>query len=179
MDMVIDNVNDMSMYNYNNYNEVRSCMLTPNSQRFRFLSMFSKLSKEEYIIRVQHKSNRMVEDKQNVPFNSPLLEYAMQRNQTKQVSEATNNMNNMGQQHVIHDALALNSNNMVIDNNMFNVQLQYNINQALDPESWNSNFHAISLYGSMKHLVSDIKNIQVSLDRMQKYILGKTIECYD
>ena len=100
MDMVIDNVNAMSKNNYNNYNEVRSYMLTPNSQRFRFLSMSSKLSKEEYIIRVQHKSNRMVEDKQNVPFNSPLLEYAMQRNQTKQVSEATNNMNNMGQQHV-------------------------------------------------------------------------------
>ena len=83
MDMVIDNVNAMFKDNYNNYDEVRGHMLTPNSQRFRSLSMSSKLSKEEYIIRVQHKSNRMVEDNQNVPFNSPLLEYAMQRNQTK------------------------------------------------------------------------------------------------
>ena len=88
-------------------------------------------------------------------------------------------MNNMGQQHVIYDTLALNSNNVVIDNNMFNIQLQYDINQTLDPESWDSNFHAISLYGSMKHLVSNIKNIQVSLDRMQKYIFGKAIECHD
>ena len=62
MDMVIDNVNAMFKDNYNNYDEVRGHMLTPNSQRFRFLSLFSKLSKEEYIIGVQHKSNRMVED---------------------------------------------------------------------------------------------------------------------
>ena len=83
----------------------------------------------------------------------------MQRNQAKQVSQATNNIINMRQQYVIYDVLALNSNNVVIDNNMFNVQLQYDINQALDPESWDSNFHVISLYGSMKYLVSDIKNI--------------------
>ena len=84
----------------------------------------------------------------------------------KSVSEATDNMNNTGKQCVIHDVLALNSNNTVIDNNMFNVQLQYNINQALDPESWDGNFHAISFYGSMEYLASDIKNIKVSLNRM-------------
>ena len=123
IDMVIDNVNAMFKNNYNNYDEVRGYMLTPNSQRFRSLSISLKLSKKEYIIRVQHKNNRMVEDNQNILFNSPLLKYAMQRNQAKQVSEATNNMNNMRQQHVIRDALALNSNNVVIDNNMFNVQL--------------------------------------------------------
>ena len=26
------------------------------------------------------------------------------------------------------------------DNNMFNIQLNYNINQAIDPDSWDSNF---------------------------------------
>ena len=59
---------------------------------------------------------------------------------------------------------------------MFNVQLPYNINQALDPESWDSNFRAISIHGSMEHLASDISNIKESLGRIQKYILGKTIE---
>ena len=123
MDMVINNVDAMFKDNCNNYDEMRGYTLTPNFQESRSLSTFSKLSKEEYIIRVQCESNRMVEDNQNILFNSPLLKYAMQRNQAKQVSEATNNMNNMRQQHVIHDALALNSNNVVIDNNMFNVQL--------------------------------------------------------
>ena len=59
---------------------------------------------------------------------------------------------------------------------MFNIQLNYNINQALDSESWDSNFQAILLYRLMKHLVPNIKNIKKFLDRMQKYILGKTIK---
>ena len=58
---------------------------------------------------------------------------------------------------------------------MFNIQLNYNINQALDPEFWDSNFRAVFLYGSMEHLVSDIKNIKDSLNRMGKYIKGKSI----
>ena len=49
---------------------------------------------------------------------------------------------------------------------MVNIQLNYNIDQALDPESWNGDFHAISLYGSMKHLASDTKIIKNSLTRM-------------
>ena len=68
------------------------------------------------------------------------------------------------------------NNNVANNNNMFNIQLQYNINQALDPESWDSNFQTISLYGSMEYLATSIKNIKESLGRMQKYILGKAIE---
>jgi len=59
---------------------------------------------------------------------------------------------------------------------MVNIQLSYDINQALDPESWDDNFHAILLHRSMKHLVSNVKNIKDSLIRMCKYILGKAIE---
>jgi len=62
------------------------------------------------------------------------------------------------------------------DNNVFNIQLDYNINQARDPDPWNNNFQVISLCGSMKHLASDLQNIKVFLIRMQKYILGKAIE---
>lgn len=59
---------------------------------------------------------------------------------------------------------------------MFNIQLPYDIDQALDSESWDSNFHAISLHGSMEHLVSDIKHIKESLRKMQKYIFNKSIK---
>ena len=54
--------------------------------------------------------------------------------------------------------------------------MNYNIDQALDPKFWDSNFHAISLYRFIEHLASDIKNIKDSLIRMCKYILGKAIE---
>jgi len=64
-----------------------------------------------------------------------------------------------------------------IDNNenIFNIQLNYNINEATDLESWNSKFRAVLLHRSIKHLASNIKNIKESLHRMQKYILGKSI----
>ena len=53
MDMVIDNVDAMFK---NNYDEVRGHTLTPNYQRSRSLSTSSKLSEEEYIVRVVTKS---------------------------------------------------------------------------------------------------------------------------
>ena len=62
------------------------------------------------------------------------------------------------------------------DNNVFNIQLNYDINQARDPESWDGNFQAILLYSSLEYLASDIKNIKESLTRIWKYILDKTIE---
>ena len=60
--------------------------------------------------------------------------------------------------------------------NMFNIYLNYNSNQALDSNSWDGNFHAVSLYGSMKHLASDALNIKESLIRIKKYITGKSIK---
>ena len=60
-------------------------------------------------------------------------------------------------------------------NNVFNVQLNYDIDRALDPESWDGKFRVVSLHGSMEHLASDVKNIKDSLRRMGKYIQGKSI----
>ena len=53
--------------------------------------------------------------------------------------------------------------------------MNYNIDQALDPESWDGEFHAVSLYRSMEHLASDVKNIKESLCRMENYIKDKSI----
>jgi len=58
---------------------------------------------------------------------------------------------------------------------VFNINLNYNINQALDPEKWDGNFHATSLYKAIEHLASDIKNIKDSLRRIGKYIRDKSI----
>jgi len=53
--------------------------------------------------------------------------------------------------------------------------LNYNVNWALDQDSWDGEFRAVSLHGSIENLGSDIKNIKESLFRMEKYILGKGI----
>jgi len=58
---------------------------------------------------------------------------------------------------------------------VFNIQLNYNPDAALDPDSWDENFYAVLLHSSMKHLVSDVLNIKKSLTRMRKFIAGKSI----
>ena len=60
--------------------------------------------------------------------------------------------------------------------NVFNVQLLYDVNQALDPESWDSNFRTILIHSFIEHLAFNISNIKEYLGRIQKYILSKTIE---
>ena len=107
--------------------------------------------------------------------NSLQLKYVTFKSQDKPVSKAANTNNDSRQQYVANKDLALNTNSL-LGNNMVNVQLNYNINQALDLESWNGNFQAISLHGSIKHLASDIKNVKDSLTRTCKYILGKFID---
>ena len=81
----------------------------------------------------------------------------------------------MRQKHGQNVASTLNNNTTDNDRNVINIQLNYNINQAMDKDSWDSKFRMISLCRSMEHLVSNIKNIKESLHRMQKYILGKRI----
>jgi len=59
---------------------------------------------------------------------------------------------------------------------MFNIQLNYDSNQALDPDFWDGNFHMVFLHSSMEHFASDMLNIKESLFRMQKFILDKSIK---
>jgi len=66
--------------------------------------------------------------------------------------------------------------NHPLSENMVNIQLNYNTDQALDPELWDSNFHAVSLHRSMEHLAPDALNIKESLFRIQKFIAGKSID---
>ena len=77
--MIINNVNSLFKGNCNNYNEMRDYSITSNFQDSRFLSTFSNISKEAYIVRIQHKSNKMVEDDQNILSDSSLLEYTTQK----------------------------------------------------------------------------------------------------
>jgi len=112
-------------------------------------------------------------DKVVEPVNSSQLSYITNNNQEIQSSRAAELLTNMGPQCVNNEELSHSNHE---DNNMFNIQLNYNIDQAIDPDSWNRNFQAISLHRSLEHLVLDMKNIKEFLSRMQKYILNKTIE---
>ena len=82
---------------------------------------------------------------------------------------------NARQQCAVNVSPALN-NKSTNSSNKVNIQLSYDINQALDFKSWDSNFNAILLHRFMEHLASDVKNIKNSLIRMCKYILCKAIK---
>jgi len=62
------------------------------------------------------------------------------------------------------------------NNNMFDIQLNYDVDQALDSEEWDSDFHATSLHRAMEHLASNIKNIKDFLQRIEKYIQDKSTD---
>jgi len=112
----------------------------------------------------------MDEDEPVIASNSKLfissqleLEYMTLESQTGYVGKAANSTNAAYQQCALNKDLALNQSD---ECNMFNIQLNYNYNQALDLESWDGNFRVVSLHKSMEHLASDVQNIKKSLTRM-------------
>jgi len=165
MDMVVNNCVLFFQDNCENYDEVRGCTMISNIQGSRTLLLSSSKCLKDYHTRVQQESDKMVENEPNVLSDSPQLEYITPKSQNNKVSGVTDMTCNLRQQCVTSDTLAFNT---FVDsnNNVFNMQLQYNINQALNPEFWDGNFHAILLHGSMEHLASDMKNIKKSLRRM-------------
>ena len=72
----------------------------------------------------------MDEDEPVNSISSIKVEYASQKGQKDQVSKTTDNTNNMLQQCVSNEVLA----SSTISSNMFDIQLSYDIDQALDPE---------------------------------------------
>ena len=101
------------------------------------------------------------------------IEYVTSKSQVGQTSQAASINPSLSQQCVSNEDTHSNQNT---GSNMFNVHLNYDPNIALDSDSWDGNFHAVSLHSSMEHLASDALNIKESLSRMHKYILGKSIK---
>ena len=163
-----DNIYDIG----EGFEEERGCSLSFNIQKPRSPSISSSECSKDYHIHVKRMSDRMDKDKPINSIDSIKIEYVSQRKQKDQVSKATDNTNNM-LQHVSNKVLASST---ISSNSMFDIQLSYDIDQALNPKEWNSDFYATLLYKAMEHLVSDVKNIKDSLCRIGKYIWGKSID---
>jgi len=109
----------------------RGCFLLLSIHKPRSPSISSSECSEEYHIHVKRDSDKMDEDELIGSIGNIEVEYTSQRGQKDQVSKATDTTNNMLQQHVPSKDLALNS---TPGNSMFNINVNYNINQALNPE---------------------------------------------
>jgi len=162
----LDNLLDIS----NSFDSERNHSLSLSIHKPRSSSISLSECSEEYHVCVKRMSNRMNQNKPVRTSNSIKLEYASQKEQKDQVSMTTDTTRNTMHQCVLNINWASEP-----TPNMFNVNLNYNINQALDPEEWDSEFHITSLHGTMKHVASDVKNIKDSLRRMCKYIRSKAI----
>ena len=92
----------------------------------------------------------MNEDKPINLSNNFELEYVTPKSQTNQVSKVTDFLSNMRQQCAPTMGPTLNQPH---GEDMVNIQLNYNPNQALDPESWDGNFRAISLHESITNKI--------------------------
>ena len=177
IDMADDSVIvDIIYNNSDKKDEMRGHFSTSSMPSSRSLLSSSDKSTEEYAANVQQESNNMNQDDSVIPSNSPQLKYATSRRQESHVSKVADSPSNMRKQCSQNITPALNNSTMDNNGKVFNIQLNYDINQALDPESWDGKFRAVSLHRSMEHLASDIKNIKELLQRIQRYILGKAID---
>jgi len=175
--------NSVEVYNLSediNMDETRgrSIALSPISSRAT--STHSSTLSIPYVDRMKVQNNNFFwfnqTEQENFQLSYTSLKEGNSDDQNRnQVSVAANPTKNTREQYVSIKDLVLNF-SCSSNKNMFNMQLPYDIDQALDFKSWDSNFHAISLHGSMLHLVLDIKYIKESLRRIQKYILDKSIE---
>jgi len=143
----------------NNLDEMRSRSL--NASTYRPRSPLSE-NEEEYHVYIQHESNRINEDEPVNSLDSINLEYATQ-SQNHQVSKVADSLSNTRLQCAPTMDPTLNQSH---GENMINIHLNYDPDKALDPESWDRNFHAVLLHGSIEYLASDALNIKELLIRM-------------
>lgn len=168
--------NNIIFNNSGKKDEVRGHSLIPSVHSSRSTLIYLDTSNEQYSDRMQRESDNIVKDDPVAPSDSPQLEHTTFKGKRAWVSKTANTSSNMRKQQEQNEAPVLTNNTMDNNSNVFNVQLNYDINQALNLEVWDSNFRTISIHGSIEHITSDIKNINKSLERVQRYILGKGIK---
>jgi len=130
INMVIDpedNIYDIG----DGFKKGRGRSLSLSMHKHRSPSISSSECSEDYHVHVKRDSNRMDENEPVGSISSIKVEYVFQRGQKDQISKAADTTNDTLQQCVPSEDLVLNS---TPGNSMFNINLNYNINQALDPE---------------------------------------------
>ena len=164
MDLLYRNISD-------NYNEVRGRTSSPKPQSSKASSMSSTKSSVAYYKRIEN--NNGLDEDFNMEDDSPQLSYVTLKEQANHVSTVANPNTNTTNKYVLIEYSI--SNPPRVDNTIINIQLLYDPNAPTKPKLWNGSFHPISLYGSIKYLASDYKNIKNSLNFMAKDISNKQI----
>ena len=164
IDMADDSViGNITFSNSDRKDKVRGCSSASSMPSSRSLSSSSDKSNKVYLIRVQYKSDNMDQDDPVTPSNSPQLKYVTPNRQESCISKVADTPSNMRKQCGQNIAPTINNNTMANNGEVINIQLNYDIDQALDPELWSGEFRVVSLHRSIEHLAFNIKNIKESL----------------
>jgi len=105
--------------------EIRGCSLVLSMYRPRSPSISLSGSNEEYHIHVKRDSDRMDEDEPVSFVGNSQVEYKTQEKKKDQVSKVADNTDNMFHQHGPNKVPVSSS---LSGSNVFNIQLNYNIN---------------------------------------------------
>ena len=136
IDMIDDPiVNSIIFNNGDENNKVRGQSIVHSVPSFRSSLSFLDKSVKKYVVRVQRESNSIDQDNSTVLTDSPQIEYKSPREKDAYVSKVADSNSNIRKQYGQSIALALNNSTAEDNSNVFNVQLNYDVNQALDPES--------------------------------------------
>ena len=166
---------------------IRGRSSLPFKPGLRDLSIFLTVSLKAY-----HKymecNNNLPDDNIQEPINSSQLFYKKHLKDEVPVSIATDSNNTETPQCVSHKGPILNTMHKLygktstinslnnVPQETFNIQLPYNIDQAIDQDAWDDSFHPIFIHESIEHIALDIKNVKNSLECISKYILNKKVE---
>ena len=173
--LVAMNINNFNISNCNNYDDVREYIMSPSKPSTKTVSISSSKALVDYATPMEWCNNLPNDDEVGKPINRSQLSHMEGEKEDNPVSKVTDSSISRKQQCVSNEDPAL-SKITNPNEHVFNVQIPYNINEALDSESWDGNFYAISLHGLIEYLASNVKHIKELLCWIQKYILNKLIK---
>ena len=130
----IDDVHDGGLDNFDDVRRLTIYLSKPPSSTDKMSVIEGSV---DYTGKMERQNNNLDEDEVQEPIDSSQLSYVTQKSQDNKSSRVANLSTNIESQHVNN---VEHTHNNQDDNNMFNIQLNYNINQAIDPDSWDSNF---------------------------------------
>jgi len=130
IDMIDDPIVNSTIYNDSDKNnEVRGHTLVPSANSSRsVLSSSSNKSEELYSDQMQRESKKMDQDEPVATSDSIQLEYMTLERQNHSVSKTVDTPSNMRTKHVQNIAPFLVNNTVENNNNIINIQLNYDIN---------------------------------------------------
>jgi len=152
-----------------NYDEVRGRNLSTNRSISRDTSMFS--TKLSVVYHERMVNNNLKDDVE--PMDSvSALSYETEQERAFCISKMAEQQEHTRPNSRNSKATAAHGTE---DNDVINIQLQYDPQAPTKLDLWSGSFHPISLYGSIEQIASDAKNIKDSLNFMARYITNKQV----